>query len=1398
MPIKWSTTAAGSADSTFAEMFSAINHSFGRWENVSFANIRFSYQGNVTSYVGNDGVNLVAFDENGSLLAMGPSTLATTQFFISVSTGRLLDADIIFNGKSFTFSTTGNNYDIESIATHEIGHLIGLDHAIIGTETDTASRPTMTPYYSGLDGRTLEQDDRAGVGVIYPGTIFLTTGNISGNIRNEHEIFGAYVAALNASTNKPVIAVFTGYHTGKGIEGEGDYQMLGLETGVYTLKVTPMDGFNGITSSNFNGIFSTTFTQGFRTQFYNNMFHQGIARNITIEPNTAFVASFNGVIAQVNISLSPDQTVPVGNDARYSVFVGNTGNDNDNFTLAIVSNSDANAGVNATFNQTFFSNVADGEKRTALLIVHSTLARMNTITLNVTSQANASAGTSATVVTTVITNLSVSLISPQNNSFSASSVPNFICNATGGPLQSMTLFYYGVNSNNSDTIDNTSTQIRGNTSTILSGTINKTQFTLSLPDGRLLWSCTATDSLGNTAFADTFTFTIDTHTPAVHYISLNASYLKPNSPILVTVNATDAVTNVSAVFVTAISATSLSGNSTPLVRRERSGAFFGGSIFSNSIQGQSTRGSHTLSVVTSDSLNNTVTNLTSYVVDADNPTITPYVPVGPIRAYNATFIWQVEDNLSSTSLTVDGLLQAVPIINKTMDVQNFSATITGLRSGMHEMSITATDNASNSARITFTFSLFHEENLTEMVQRLLTAGRGQLTNITYSDILGNLLSGAISANQTIIKDFVINSSLVGVNASVTITAFGENYDETKASSVSVEANRRSALASMVGSHLGGDPPRAIVLFQNMSHYVTTYSLQNGTSTFVTLTFKQLLGSLLPFYVADDDGTSVYLLSRCANNSPPTGTPSLSTMCYTNSTTSVILYVPHLSGGGLDDPANAPAIKLTTPTTVIDNSFFTAHGTIQDLNLDTTSCDYTITKSITTNSNSNAIATTGRFTPTQITSTNYTFSIGELTDLANGTSYNFTVSCASTDTNRTTLLRQFIVADTTPPKTTSITISGITSSRSTGTLTAVFATDETAVCGYNSTAPTSLLSSFLQADTTLSSVDNNGRIDNKTHTYSKTYTADGTVVVPSVVCVDLNGNSQTQGNESFSVMVNVEKPRVFAADGGGGRGGGGGGGGKATAKVNSPAKITKVAANIAKGQTAVLSMITKEVALTQIAFTATEFIPKLTVIAIRLVDIPGVPELHDLVYEYLNITTTPRINASDIRLELRVAKEWLTANKVDTLGFYLLENEIWQQIPLSKTGESDVQVTYTAKTPHLSLFALAGVTGKNKQKEEQSKEKKEKQSDDAVTRNQTEQTEQGAKKELPFPGQIKQGNENGTTQVPMAMHLATLLSSPKLPSYKLLFIVLIVALVITLLIHMVHGPMHKPLRAQRRK
>ncbi len=80
------------------------------------------------------------------------------------SGGRVVDADIAFNGQHYRWSVGADRVrtDFESIVLHELGHLLGLDH------TPVPDAVMNVDYEEGELNRILHSDDAAGVATLYP------------------------------------------------------------------------------------------------------------------------------------------------------------------------------------------------------------------------------------------------------------------------------------------------------------------------------------------------------------------------------------------------------------------------------------------------------------------------------------------------------------------------------------------------------------------------------------------------------------------------------------------------------------------------------------------------------------------------------------------------------------------------------------------------------------------------------------------------------------------------------------------------------------------------------------------------------------------------------------------------------------------------------------------------------------------------------------------------------------------------------------------------------------------------------------------------------------------------------------------------------------------------------
>jgi MYXO-CTERM domain-containing protein len=101
---------------------------------------------------------------------MGPGTLGIAVG--NVGGEHRLQADICFNGRDSTWGI-GRDTDVQSIALHEIGHFIGLDHPCDGdapneTNCNGSDRSVMTPAWDGVPTQFPKPDDEEGVRALYP------------------------------------------------------------------------------------------------------------------------------------------------------------------------------------------------------------------------------------------------------------------------------------------------------------------------------------------------------------------------------------------------------------------------------------------------------------------------------------------------------------------------------------------------------------------------------------------------------------------------------------------------------------------------------------------------------------------------------------------------------------------------------------------------------------------------------------------------------------------------------------------------------------------------------------------------------------------------------------------------------------------------------------------------------------------------------------------------------------------------------------------------------------------------------------------------------------------------------------------------------------------------------
>lgn len=156
----------------FSAVQEAVRESFAPWEEVECSYFHFEE----TAPASCDDVGFCQYGGNMNLLIWQATdwkvdkfhvenAMALTTLSYDDASGQILDADVEFNAEFFDFGMNGEQHlsDIRNTATHEIGHMLGLDHSYMAGAT---MNPSAQP--GDIDKRDLTDDDAAGLCELYP------------------------------------------------------------------------------------------------------------------------------------------------------------------------------------------------------------------------------------------------------------------------------------------------------------------------------------------------------------------------------------------------------------------------------------------------------------------------------------------------------------------------------------------------------------------------------------------------------------------------------------------------------------------------------------------------------------------------------------------------------------------------------------------------------------------------------------------------------------------------------------------------------------------------------------------------------------------------------------------------------------------------------------------------------------------------------------------------------------------------------------------------------------------------------------------------------------------------------------------------------------------------------
>lgn len=150
--------------------------SFASWNEAPGSYIRTVSAGTAEVVVDNvDMINVITFIEDGWEHA--PAALAIASVTYSPC-GEIVDTDIELNADEWAFRILGNGpvlasrHDLQNTLTHEIGHLLGLDHchddAVVGVPDCEEATMRVQTEAGETRMRELSADDLAAIAHVYP------------------------------------------------------------------------------------------------------------------------------------------------------------------------------------------------------------------------------------------------------------------------------------------------------------------------------------------------------------------------------------------------------------------------------------------------------------------------------------------------------------------------------------------------------------------------------------------------------------------------------------------------------------------------------------------------------------------------------------------------------------------------------------------------------------------------------------------------------------------------------------------------------------------------------------------------------------------------------------------------------------------------------------------------------------------------------------------------------------------------------------------------------------------------------------------------------------------------------------------------------------------------------
>jgi uncharacterized protein (TIGR03437 family) len=178
----------------------------------------------------NDGQNVITIGDTPEIRSVAGNALAVTVNMV-MADGRIVDSDTIYNPAYRFFTTLApGTYDLQSLETHELGHVLGANHSTVLA----AAMFQFIPSSTNLEAQ-LSADDVAFVTAAYDDhTGSPQFGAVSGHVSSGGSpVAGASVVAINPSDGAAVAALSA---------SDGSFTISHLPAGSYNIYAEPLAG----------------------------------------------------------------------------------------------------------------------------------------------------------------------------------------------------------------------------------------------------------------------------------------------------------------------------------------------------------------------------------------------------------------------------------------------------------------------------------------------------------------------------------------------------------------------------------------------------------------------------------------------------------------------------------------------------------------------------------------------------------------------------------------------------------------------------------------------------------------------------------------------------------------------------------------------------------------------------------------------------------------------------------------------------------------------------------------------------------------------------------------------------------------------------------------------------